>query len=73
MVAIHKQNQIFTPIVGATFGSREGMLLLPGRSSELSVIPNSSQTLRHLEIKATALALVLLLTAEARAAAEEGE
>jgi hypothetical protein len=30
MAAIHKQNQIFTPIVGATLGSREGTLVLLG-------------------------------------------
>jgi RepB DNA-primase from phage plasmid len=54
MAAIHKQNQIFTPIVGATLGSREGTLVLPRRSSGLSGTPNSSQTLRHIAIKATA-------------------
>jgi hypothetical protein len=53
MAAIHKQNQIFTPIVGATLGSREGTLVLPRRSSGLSCTPNSSQTLRHIAIKAT--------------------
>jgi hypothetical protein len=53
MAAIHKQNQIFTPIVGATLGSREGTLVLPGRSSGLSGTPNSSQTLRHIAIKAS--------------------
>jgi hypothetical protein len=32
MAAIHKQNQIFTPIVGATLGSREETLSFhPGR------------------------------------------
>ena len=55
MAAIHKPNQIFTPIVGATLGSREGTLVLPRRSSQLSGTPNSSQTLRHIAIKATAL------------------
>jgi hypothetical protein len=54
MAAIHKQNQIFTSIVGATLGSREGTLVLPRRSSGLSSTPNSSQTLRHIAIKATA-------------------
>jgi hypothetical protein len=53
MAAIHKQNQRFTPIVGATLGSREGTLVLPRRSSGLSGTPNSSQTLRHIAIKAT--------------------
>jgi hypothetical protein len=53
MAAIHKQNQIFTPIVGATLGSREGTLVLPRRLSGLSGTPNSSQTLRHIAIKAT--------------------
>jgi hypothetical protein len=55
MAAIHKQNQIFTPIVGATLGSREGTLVLPRRSSGLSGTPNSSQTLRQIAIKATLL------------------
>jgi hypothetical protein len=54
MAAIHKQNQRFTPIVGATLGSREGTLVLPRRSSGLSGTPNSSQTLRQIAIKATA-------------------
>jgi hypothetical protein len=53
MAAIRKQNQIFTPIVGVTPGSREGTLVLPRRSSGLSGTPNSSQTLRHIAIKAT--------------------
>jgi hypothetical protein len=56
MAAIHKLNQIFTPIVGATLGSREGTLVLPRRSSGLSGTPNSSQTLRHIAIKATIIA-----------------
>jgi hypothetical protein len=43
MATIHKQNQIFTTIVGATLGSREGTLVLPRRSSGLSSTPNSSQ------------------------------
>src|SRR5258708_10659075 len=51
MAAIHKQNQIFTPIVGATLGSRKGTLVLPRRSSVLSVTPTSSQTLRHMALK----------------------
>ena len=53
MAAIHKQNQIFTPIVGATLGSREGTLVLPRLSSGLSGTLNSSETLRHIAIKAT--------------------
>ena len=53
MAANHKQNQIFTPIVGATLGSREATLFLPGWSSGLSGTPNSPQTLRHIAIKAT--------------------
>jgi hypothetical protein len=53
MAAIHKQNQIFTPIVGATLGSRDATLVLPRRSSGLSGTPNSSQTLRQIAIKAT--------------------
>jgi hypothetical protein len=57
MATIHKQNQIFTTIVGATLGSREGTLVLPRRSSGLSSTPNSSQTLRHIAIKATDSAL----------------
>jgi len=52
--AIHKQNQRLTPLVGATLGSREGTFVLPRRSSGLSGTPNSSQTLRHIAIKATA-------------------
>jgi hypothetical protein len=44
---------IITPIVGATHSSREGTLVLPRRSSGLSGTPNSSQTLRHIAIKAT--------------------
>jgi hypothetical protein len=53
MAAIHKQNQIFTPIVGATLGSREVTLVLPVGRPGLSGTPNSSQTLRHIAIKAT--------------------
>jgi hypothetical protein len=58
MAAIHKQNQIFTTIAGATLGSREGTLVLPRRSSGLSSTLNSSQTLRHIAIKATVRVLV---------------
>jgi hypothetical protein len=43
------------PIVGATLGSRERTLVLPRRSSGLSGMPNSSQTLRHIAIKGTSL------------------
>lgn len=43
MAAIHKQNQIFTPVVGATLGSRERTLVLPRRSSGLNGTPNSSE------------------------------
>jgi hypothetical protein len=53
MAAIQKQNRIFTPIVRATLGSREGTLALPRRSSALSGTPNSSETLRHIAIRAT--------------------
>jgi hypothetical protein len=54
MAPIHKQNQIFTLIVGATVSSGEGPLVLPRRSSGLSCTSNSSETLRHIAIKATA-------------------
>jgi hypothetical protein len=61
MAAIHKQNQMFAPIVGATLGSRGATLVLPRRSSGLSGAPNSSQTLRHIAIKATLLAVTSMM------------